>query len=132
MKKVMAIIRPTEANATKKALEDAGFPGFTCLKVLGRGKEPADYQVVSDKPLQDSCGSSSREPTSSPSLLNRLHTMLSKQLLILLLHDDDVKTVVNIIIKTNSKGRQGDGKIFIIDINEAVSIHTLEKGDEAI
>ena len=39
MKEILAIIRLVKLSETKKALAEAGFPAFTCRKVLGRGKK---------------------------------------------------------------------------------------------
>lgn len=43
MKEIMAVIRPNMTNATKDALEAAGFPAYTCTKVRGRGKKPFNF-----------------------------------------------------------------------------------------
>jgi len=46
MKEVMAIIRQNKVNKTKEALVAEGFPAFTCLKVLGRGKKSIDLSLI--------------------------------------------------------------------------------------
>lgn len=52
MKEIMAVIRPNMTNATKDALEAAGFPAYTCTKVRGRGKNrlilPERSQEIQD------------------------------------------------------------------------------------
>jgi nitrogen regulatory protein PII 2 len=53
-------------------------------------------------------------------------------MLTIILHDEDVKTVIDVILQVNSKGNPGDGKIFVINIDEAVAIRTLERGESAI
>ena len=46
MKEIMAFIRPTMVNATKKALEDGGFPAFSARPCLGRGKSKVDQRLL--------------------------------------------------------------------------------------
>ena len=51
MKEVMAIVRLNKVNDTKEALANAGFPEFTCRKVMGRGKKAIDpnlFQTIFD------------------------------------------------------------------------------------
>ena len=40
MVEIIAIVRPNKTQATKKALIEVGCPGYTCQKVMGRGKKP--------------------------------------------------------------------------------------------
>ena len=46
--------------------------------------------------------------------------------------DDDLEKFVNIILEKAHTGRHGDGKIFISDISESISIRTKQRGAEAI
>ncbi|MFP3154942.1 P-II family nitrogen regulator [Lachnospiraceae bacterium ZAX-1] len=133
MKEVMAIIRMTNVNQTKKALEKAGYPSLTCRKVLGRGKKAVDYEMYSGKAIPNTHDNPlNGELVSLSSRIGQLHTLMPKRLFTIILRDEDVKPVIDIFIKINSKGNPGDGKIFVIDINEAISIHTLETGDAAV
>ena len=49
MKEVMCVIRLNKIGKTKKALAEAGFPSFTCRKVLGRGKKSIDEILALDR-----------------------------------------------------------------------------------
>jgi nitrogen regulatory protein PII 2 len=55
-----------------------------------------------------------------------------KRYLTIVVPDDVVKTVVKAIIKANSTGKRGDGKIFVCPIETAVRVRTGETGGEAI
>lgn len=46
MKEVIAIIRANMINQTKNALLEAGFPSFTGIKAMGRGRRSVDFQVI--------------------------------------------------------------------------------------
>ncbi|WP_238882981.1 P-II family nitrogen regulator [Clostridium sp. YIM B02551] len=127
MKEVMAIIRSNKVNKTKESLAEAGFPSFTCRKVLGRGKKSIDITLIESLLMQV-------EIPVSPMAENisEVGRLIPKRLFTLIVKDEDVKKVVDTIINVNSQGNPGDGKIFIIPINEAYRIRNEEAGDEAI
>jgi nitrogen regulatory protein PII 2 len=94
---------------------------------MGRGKKKVDYSLIE--------GILNGNEMISPMLaevVSEGHRLLPKRLLSLIVEDDQVKKVVDIIINTNSKGKQGDGKIFVLPIMEAIRVRTGEKGNEAI
>lgn len=133
MKEIMAIVRMNNVNKTKKELEKAGYPSLTCRKVLGRGKKAIDYEIYSGRAIPNTHDNPLNEELfSHASRVGQLHTLMPKRLFTIILRDEDVKPVIDIFMKINSKGNPGDGKIFVIDIDEATSIHTLETGDAAI
>jgi nitrogen regulatory protein PII 2 len=120
MKEIIAIIRPKKVNATKKALEELGFPGMTAIAVLGRGRQRGiagelNYEV-------------------SPELVGRSGGMkyVPKRLLSVVVHDDDEDIVVKTIIQTNQTAQIGDGKIFVCPVADALRIRTDENGNGAI
>ncbi len=119
MKEVMAFIRVNKVNDTKKALADAGFPSFTCRKVLGRGKKTIDSTLA--KIVMES----GKLPmnASGESLTEHLR-LIPKRFFTLVVEDDQVKTAVDTMIRVNQTGNSGDGKIFIIDIPETYRIRT--------
>lgn len=57
---------------------------------------------------------------------------IAKRLIYLVVHDEDVKNVVDILIDVNQTGNMGDGKIFICPVDDAVRVRTDESGDLAI
>lgn len=126
MKEVMAIIRQNKVNQTKEALIKEGFPAFTCVKVLGRGKKTINLSVIQDivesgeLPISNA-GEALTEPT----------RLISKRFFTLIVEDSDVDKVVSIIIDTNTLGHAGDGKIFILPITESIRVRSGEKNANA-
>ncbi len=132
MKEVIAIIRMNNVNQTKKALENAGFTNLTCRKVLGRGKNKADFEIASGKPVLNKNGTLNGELVTMSARIGQIHTLMPKRLFIMVVHDEDVKKVVDIFLEVNSRGNPGDGKIFVVDVDDALSIRTMDQGERAI
>ena len=106
---IRAVVRPEKAHDIMAALLDAGFPAITKMDVVGRGKQR---------------GLKVGEIT---------YDELSKEMLLIVVKDEDQETVVNIIVKaarTAPKGVFGDGKIFISKVEDSYTISTGTK-DEA-
>ncbi len=104
MKKVEAILRPEDFGRVKDALKQMGFVALTAYPVKGRG-------VQGGVPPYD---------------------MLSKMKLEIVVKDEDLDRVVDIIIRNARKGVPGDGKIFIIPVNDAIRVRTGERGNKAL
>ncbi len=104
MKLVKAIVRPEKVDDVVDALSEAGFPAFTKIDVVGRGKQ-GGIKVG-----------------------EYIYDELPKTLLLIAVNDDDVKKVVDVIKTSAYTGNYGDGKIFIQPIEEAYTIRTGEKG----
>lgn len=127
MKEILAIIRMNKIGETKKALSEAGYPSMTCRKVYGRGKKKVDLTLIND--LIDG------QPIAEPTVLESIsegHRLIAKRLLTMIVEDQDVKPIVDIIIKTNQTGSMGDGKIFISAIEDAIRVRTGETGAAAV
>ncbi|MDP4182409.1 MAG: P-II family nitrogen regulator [Bacillota bacterium] len=127
MKEVMAIIRMDMINKTKEALLKEDFPSLHCKKVMGRGKKKVDYSLIE--------GMLSGNEMTSPVLaevISEGHRLVPKRLISLIVKDDEVKKVIDTIITVNSKGKQGDGKIFVLPVLDSVRVRTGETGNEAI
>lgn len=122
MKEVMAIVRQNKVNETKEALALAGFPAFTCRRVLGRGKKAVDATIVQtiletgEVPVS-SMGEHFTEST----------RLIPKRVFTLVVHDDDVNQVIKTIIDVNHTGNPGDGKIFVLPIKEAFRVRNGEQ-----
>lgn len=127
MKEVMAVIRMDMVNKTKEALQIAGFPALSCLKVLGRGKKKVDFSLIESIIT----GSEITSPTVAEAV-SEGHRLIPKRLLSIVVNDEDVKKVVDTIISINQKGNPGDGKIFVMPVSDAVRIRTNETGVNAI
>jgi len=112
MKKIEAIIRPEKLGEIKTALATAGFIGLTTYEVKGRGKQKgivlsyrtSEYRV----------------------------DLLPKTKLELIVDENDVENVVEIICEIGKTGNMGDGKIFIMPVEEVIRVRTGERGKEAI
>ncbi|WP_459476409.1 P-II family nitrogen regulator [Clostridium saccharoperbutylacetonicum] len=127
MKEVMCIIRLNKVNKTKEALAEAGFPSITCRKVLGRGKKSID------KALFEAYMESGEVPASSyGENLSERGRLIPKRLITLVVKDDEVKNVVDTVISVNSTGTPGDGKIFVLPVEETYRVRDGEEGEEAI
>ena len=126
MKEVMAVIRANKINQTKRALVDHGLPAFTGMSAVGRGRQPVDFEVI--QAIND-------RPESSAEVLPILSQggrLIPKRIISVVVPDQRVPEVVQLIIKNNKTGKPGDGKIFILPLNEVIRVRTGETGDRAI
>ena len=120
MKEVMAIIRINKMNETKRALATAGFPSLTATgRVFGRGKGLVDYRIIK--------GAEAGYPEAI-SQLGSDPKMVPKRLLTLVVQDEKVDLAVKTLIKVNQTGNSGDGKIFILPIEDSYRVRTAERG----
>ena len=118
MKEIFAIIRPGKDRETKEALSRVGCLAMTSFRVRGRGKQ---------RGLKYSALTSDSE---IPQFV--VMKYLAKKMIYLVVNDPLVKTVVQTLIRVNQTGQYGDGKIFVLDLNEACRIRTREKGEMAL
>ena len=112
MKKIEAIIREERLEAVKKHLEEIGYFGMTLTEVSGRGRQKG-------VPLK--WGSKEYRLEFLPKLKIEVVVM-----------DEDVPGAINAIIRGARTGDIGDGKIFIIPIEDAVRIRTGDSGNNAV
>jgi nitrogen regulatory protein P-II 1 len=112
MKKIEAIIRQEKFNDVKDALEESGFPGITVYEVKGRGRQKglllshrtSEYRV----------------------------DMLPKMKIELVVNNEDVEKAIGVIERAAKTGMIGDGKIFVIPVDEVIRVRTGERGRDAI
>ena len=126
MKEIIAIIRMNKVNVTKKALADVGICGLHAIKVMGRGKLMVDFSVLDQLGMREEIGGILADGLSGGTRL------IPKRLLTILARDEDVKRIVETIIKVNKEGNKGDGKIFIAPVIDAYRVRTAEKGEAAV
>ena len=112
MKKVEAIIREEKLERVKELLEAIGYFGMTMTEVSGRGRQKG-------VPLK--WGAKEYRLEFLPKLKIEIVVM-----------DEDVSEVVNAICKGARTGEIGDGKIFIIPIEDAVRVRTGDSGTNAV
>ena len=137
MKEITAIIRRDKLPATKRVLEDLGYPSLTIQSVDGRGRQKGSLCMDMDSDMPESfCTGVKLTPTPSSYALD--HTLpkialyVPKRLLTLVVPDDVVSKIVKAMIKVNHTGRHGDGKIFVSPIENALRVRTGEQNGEAI
>jgi nitrogen regulatory protein P-II 1 len=112
MKKIEAIVRAERFHLIKIALEEKGFISMTISDVMGRGKQKG----VS---LKWRVGEHRIE-------------FLPKKKMEMVIEDKDCKTVIDIILERGRTGAVGDGKIFVLPVEEVYKIRTGECGSEAV
>lgn len=112
MKFVKAIIKPFKLEEVKEALSEIGIEGMTVTEVKGFGRQKGHTEIYRGS-----------EYTVD---------FLPKVMLDVAVPDEVVTKTVETIAKAARTGKIGDGKIFVIPIEEAVRIRTDEKGESAI
>ncbi|WP_022853325.1 P-II family nitrogen regulator [Thermodesulfatator atlanticus] len=119
---IIAIIRPTKMLATKKALAEMGLPSFTAVKAFGRGKQGGYVDELGYRV--------------SPEIIEKAKEMkarfIPKRLLMAVVPEAMVEKVVKTIISVNQTGKHGDGKIFVLPVDESYRVRTGEKDLEAL
>ena len=113
MKKIEAIIRPEKLNDVKSALESGGFVGLNVVHVTGRG---AQKGIVH--------GGRGGETYTVD--------MLPKLKIEVVVKDIDAAKAVDIIANAARTGNIGDGKIFIIPVEDAIRVRTGERGEVVV
>ena len=113
MKKIEAIIRPEKLPIVKAALEETGYPGMTITEVRGHGIQKGIKQQWRG-----------REFTVEFLPKVKIEVVVSA--------DDDVDRILTLIHDNASTGEIGDGKVFVIDIVEAMRVRTGERGASVI
>ncbi|MFW2488859.1 P-II family nitrogen regulator [Clostridium chromiireducens] len=127
MKEVMCIIRLNKVSKTKEALAEAGFPSITCRKVLGRGQKSIDKAL-----LEAYMEAGNLPPTSFGENLSERGRLIPKRLITLVVKDEAVKAVVDAVLEINSTGTPGDGKIFVLPVEEVYRVRDGQAGETAI
>jgi len=112
MKKIEAIIKPFKLDEVKEALQDIGVQGITVSEVKGFGRQKGHTELYRGAEY--------------------VVDFLPKIKLEIVVADDAVSKVVEAIQSAAKTGRIGDGKIFIIPVDEIVRIRTGETGSDAI
>ena len=112
MKMVTAIIKPFKLDDVREALSDVGVHGMTVSEIKGFGRQKGHAELYRGAEY--------------------IVDFLPKIKLETAILDAQVDDVINAITKAAGTGKIGDGKIFIVDLDQAVRIRTGESGDEAL
>jgi nitrogen regulatory protein P-II 1 len=112
MKKIEAIIKPFKMEDVKEALSEIGIEGMTVTEVKGFGRQKGHTEIYRGS-----------EYTVD---------FLPKVKFELVLADERVSKAVEAITAAARTGKIGDGKVFILPVEDAIRIRTEERGDAAI
>ncbi len=112
MKLVEAIIKPFKLDEVKDALNEIGIEGITVSEVKGFGRQKGHTELYRGAEY--------------------VVDFIPKIKLEIAITDDLVAKVVETIVLAARTGRIGDGKIFVLPMEEALRIRTGEKGDDAV
>jgi len=112
LKKIEAVIKPFKLEEVKEALDGVGIRGITVSEVKGFGRQKGHTELYRGAEY--------------------VVDFLPKIKIELVLPDSMVEKAVEAIVTAAKTGRIGDGKIFILPMDEAIRIRTGEKGEEAV
>ena len=112
MKKIEAVIKPFKLEDVKDALSQAGVTGMTVSDVKGYGRQQGHSELYRGAEY--------------------VVDFLPKIKLELIVADENVDSIISVIIESAKTGKIGDGKIFVSPIEKIVRIRTGEQDEEAI
>ncbi len=112
MKKIEAIIKPFKLDDVKEALNQLGIKGMTLTEVKGYGRQKGHKEIYRGAEY--------------------IVDFIPKVKLELIVDTEQVNEVVETIRQAALTGKIGDGKIFILPVEEVIRVRTGEKGSEAI
>ena len=112
MKKIEAIIKPFKLDEVKSALQELGIQGMTVSEVKGFGRQKGHTELYRGAEY--------------------VVDFLPKVKIEVIVKDDMAQRVVEAIAESAKTGRIGDGKIFVMPVEEVMRIRTGETGQEAV
>ncbi len=112
MKKIEAIIKPFKLEEVKSALSDIHITGMTILEVRGFGRQKGHTEIYRGAEYSID--------------------FVPKILIQIVVEEEKVDQVVEVIQKTARTGTIGDGKIFVLPVEEAMRIRTGERDKDAL
>ncbi|HID78963.1 MAG TPA: P-II family nitrogen regulator [Aquifex aeolicus] len=112
MKKIEAIIKPFKLEEVKDALIKLGIGGMTVSEVRGFGQQKGETEIYRGTEY--------------------VVDFLPKIKIEIIVRDEDVEKVIETIANTARTGRVGDGKIFVIPVEDVIRIRTGERGEQAV
>ena len=112
MKKIEAIIKPFKLDDVKEALNGIGIQGMTISDVKGYGRQKGHKEIYRGAEY--------------------VVDFIPKIKVEIVIEDDRVEQVMQTIQDAANTGKIGDGKIFVVSIEEAVRVRTGERGKDAI
>ena len=112
MKRIEAIIKPFKLDEVREALSEIGVTGLTVTEVKGFGRQKGHTELYRGAEY--------------------VVDFLPKVKLEVIVRDEQVAEVIDAIEKAARTGRIGDGKIFVVPVEEVIRIRTGERGGNAV
>ena len=112
MKLVTAIVKPFKLDDVREALSDIGMQGITGTEVKGFGRQKGHTELYRGAEY--------------------VVDFLPKVKIEVATTDEQVDQVIEAISKAANTGKIGDGKIFVVNLEQAIRIRTNESGNEAL
>lgn len=112
MKLIMAIIRPHKLQEVKDALSELGLAGLTVTEVRGHGRQRG--QVEKYRGLEYTID------------------LLPKVKIEVVCDDNRKEEVIQTLIRAARTGEIGDGKVFVIPIEESIRVRTGDRGEDSL
>ncbi|MAG32697.1 MAG: transcriptional regulator [Deltaproteobacteria bacterium] len=112
MKKIEAIIKPFKLDDAKEGLAQAGIQGLTVSEVKGFGRQKGHTELYRGAEY--------------------VVDFLPKIKLEIVVADDQAEKVVRSLQESCQTGKIGDGKIFVLPVEDAIRIRTGEHGEDAV
>jgi nitrogen regulatory protein P-II 1 len=112
MKKIEAIIKPFKLDEVKEALQEVGIQGLSVTEAKGFGRQKGHTELYRGAEY--------------------VVDFLPKVKIEVVLADEQVEGAIEAIINAAKTGKIGDGKIFVMPVEQAIRIRTGEEGDDAL
>ncbi|MEQ8211239.1 MAG: P-II family nitrogen regulator [Lacipirellulaceae bacterium] len=115
MKLIIAVIQPSKLEDVKQALSEVEVVRLTIMDVQGFGRQKGQTEIYRGREI-------------TVNLLRKVQLQIA-------VNDDFVEPTVNAILqggRTGETGQIGDGKIFVLPLEDCIRIRTGERGEEAI
>ena len=112
MKLVVALIKPFKLDDVKQALTSVGVQGMTLTETQGFGRQRGHTEVYRGAEY--------------------VVDFVPKLKMELLVDDAQVDAVVDAVVRTAATGKIGDGKVWVVPVEEVVRIRTGERGHDAL
>ena len=112
MKKIEAVIKPFKLDEVKEALQEIGLQGITVTEAKGFGRQKGHTELYRGAEY--------------------VVDFLPKVKIEIVLADDMVAKAIEAIQTAARTGKIGDGKIFVLNVEDAIRIRTGERGNDAV
>lgn len=123
MKEVFAIIQPSRVQATKDALAAADVFALHVFPVLGHGRGQIEPQILT---------AAAEGNEEAVALLGRYPRLMPRRAVCAMVPDARVEATVKAIVQANQTGEPGDGRIYVLPLQEAARVRTAEYGEAAL